>query len=121
MSKNMDHYRLAYDLFAELDEGQQAKELAKILDISEKTVRNWRTKPKPVWIHGKLQVPQVKLDEAEGLLDDGASYYEAARTVGIRSETLRQHFPGRGWSQEQVIDYAVTVRKFNQKIRKAGI
>lgn len=34
---------------------------------------------------------------AEELLDDGCSYREAARTLGVTAATLLRRFPGRGW------------------------
>ncbi|UZT28743.1 helix-turn-helix DNA binding protein [Nocardia phage NS-I] len=33
---------------------------------------------------------------AEALLDDGASYSEAARTIGVAVSTVRNRYPGRG-------------------------
>lgn len=43
-----------------------------------------------------------KLNAAKVLLDDGASYTEVARTLGMCKKTLRRHFPGRGYTQEQI-------------------
>lgn len=32
------------------------------------------------------------------LLDDGASFGEISRTLGVGRDTLRRWFPGRGWT-----------------------
>ncbi len=39
-----------------------------------------------------------RLAQAARLLADGASQREVQRTTGIARETLRKHFPGKGWT-----------------------
>ena len=39
-----------------------------------------------------------RLAQAARLLQDGASQREVQRTTGIARETLRKHFPGKGWT-----------------------
>lgn len=38
------------------------------------------------------------LDKAAQLYEDGASQREITRTTGLARETLRKHFPGKGWT-----------------------
>lgn len=33
------------------------------------------------------------------LLEDGCSYREVARTLGVHSTAVRRRFPGTGWTQ----------------------
>lgn len=60
---------------------------------------------------------RVKLSEDEKtraaeLLDGGASYHEAARTIGRSAAVLCRLFPGRGWTIEQVAERASLNRRF---------
>lgn len=47
---------------------------------------------------------------AEALLDDGCSYRETARTLGVDHTTVRDHLPGRGWTRQQVGSWAAGSR-----------
>lgn len=38
-----------------------------------------------------------RLAQAAQLLTDGASQREVCRTTGLARETIRKHFPGKGW------------------------
>jgi len=46
----------------------------------------------------KLPPSPERLAQAARLLQDGASQREVQRTTGIARETLRKHFPGKGWT-----------------------
>ena len=39
-----------------------------------------------------------RLQQAARLITDGASQREVQRTTGIARETIRKHFPGKGWT-----------------------
>lgn len=121
MYRSVDYYRDAYEKFLALEEGQSTKKLAEAVGVTPRTIRNWRTKPKPDWYHTRKQIDDSKLEAVDRLLSDGASYAEAARTVGLNVETVREHFPGRGWSPKQVIDHVVTMNKFRKQMRRMGI
>lgn len=45
------------------------------------------------------------------LIDDGASYYEIARTTGRHVETIKKYWPGRGWTREQITAASVMSRQ----------
>ncbi len=49
---------------------------------------------------GPLKRPPTPehLAAAAQLLQDGASQREVQRTTGIARETLRKHFPNKGWT-----------------------
>ena len=44
-----------------------------------------------------LPSPEL-LNQAADLFNDGASQREVCRTTGLARETIRKHFPGRGWT-----------------------
>lgn len=56
----------------------------------------------------------AKIIRADRLLRDGASYAEAARTVGVSPDTVARWFPGRGWKTEEVTFFAGLHSPFNQ-------
>jgi len=56
------------------------------------------------------------LQQAKMLLDDGASYSEAGRTVGVDCRRLAVMFPGHGWTHEQGGSYGLMMRNMNKKI-----
>jgi DNA invertase Pin-like site-specific DNA recombinase len=39
-----------------------------------------------------------RLEHAARLIADGASQREVQRTTGLARETIRKHFPGKGWT-----------------------
>ena len=58
----------------------------------------------------------VDLIFAKALLEDGASYTEAARTVGIHRTTLAEKIPGYGWTKQEGGAYGYMMRKANQRM-----
>ena len=52
-----------------------------------------------------------RLEQAARLLADGASQREVCRTTGIARETLRKHFPGKGWTFIQGGEFRALTRK----------
>lgn len=54
------------------------------------------------------------------MIEDGWSFAEIARTEGMCRDSLRRHFPGQGWTQEQITEYLrlrrqETGRHFNER------
>ena len=49
---------------------------------------------RPCSIDYRLVKTREKTESATAYLEDGASYAEAARTVGVGEKTLRRHIPG---------------------------
>ncbi|MFA4083637.1 helix-turn-helix domain-containing protein [Mycobacteroides salmoniphilum] len=56
-----------------------------------------------------------ELEQAQVMLDDGASYHEVGRSLGRSPGTIQRHFPGCSWTQDQITAHAVVMRKFNRK------
>lgn len=89
--------------------GRSAREIAMTLGVAPRTVYRWRS------LAGVAKLPSRRItpeewDIAERLLDEGASYSEAGRTIGVWGCTVGKHFPGRGWSEEESIAFATMVR-----------
>lgn len=58
------------------------------------------------------------MTEARRLLDEeGASYREVARTVGVSRWTIERHLPGRGWTSVEGGRFGNAVRRANQVLR----
>lgn len=51
------------------------------------------------------------LDRAGELLNGGASQREVTRTTGIARDTLRKHFPGKGWTFIEGGEFRALTRK----------
>lgn len=58
------------------------------------------------------------LDFAKRLLQDGASYTEVARTIGLHRTTLSEKIPGYGWTKQQGGAYGGMIRHMNERMRK---
>lgn len=90
------------------------REIAEAFGVSTRTVMRWRgrlglSKAAPIPAY-----PQEAHDRARGLLDDGCSFKETARSLGVSRKTLRRWFPDRQpWTHEQAGALAVQARLFN--------
>lgn len=69
----------------------------------------------------KLNLRPERLATIEAMLDDGMSFKEIHRTEGADMETLRNHFPGRGWTQEQSAEYRAALRELEPLIRRNNV
>lgn len=94
--------------------GRTALEIAVALHVSPRTVIRDR---RAAGVSGSTPPPvsAADLDTARRLLDEGASYCEVARTIGTTSSTVARHLPGRGWSPEQVGQWANYRRSLHEK------
>ncbi len=59
-----------------------------------------------------------ELGDALALLEDGASYTEAAKTIGRSRSYVSEHLPGYGWTQKQGGAYGGMIRHMNERMRK---
>lgn len=102
--------------FAALDaQGWTIPRLAAHFEVNAATVSRirrelGRTRP--------VQADPAALARAAELLDDGASYKEARRTTGLDLETLRRHFPGRGWTQAETNAWLSDTRRLHKALRQ---
>lgn len=90
---------------------------AVILGCSPRTIERVR---RELGLLTKTQPPPVS-DEVrknvKAMLDDGASYIEVHRTLGVSERWLGRNFPGMGWTNSQAAQY----RKSLDDARRAGI
>ena len=92
------------------DRGFTAKQIAEKLHFSQRAVERARarnTGPKPY----APRLTTGELETAGGLLDDGASIVDVARTIGRSRWAIRHHFPGRGWDPVTAGRYARMVSR----------
>lgn len=109
-------------LLRERAAGKSYRELAARFNITTKTVqrvlmKHGLTTPRP---EASYRVDDAWKAEVERLLDEETPYIEVARTMGCNTQTLRRHFPGRGWKPEQIGRHGNAVRKANRDLRKQG-
>lgn len=89
--------------------GATDDKIAEALDVTPNAIAKLRGRM-GLTVRSNERIPQEKLDRAEQLLDEGAPIREVARSVGISYRSVQRYFPGRGWTQEQVNEYAATYR-----------
>ncbi|QOC55918.1 helix-turn-helix DNA binding domain protein [Gordonia phage DirtyBoi] len=86
------------DLVAELTRaGLTASQISDRLGITTRTVQRHRVAAGIAQPPARHLTPE-QIDTARQLIDDGASYKEAARTIGCNKVTVAKRFPGRGWT-----------------------
>lgn len=98
------------------------RQLAERFNITTKTVqrvldKHGLTTPRP---EAATRVDDAWKAEVEALLEEGLPFYEIARTKGCSTQTLRRHFPGRGWKPSQIGTHGNAVRKANRALKKQG-
>lgn len=114
----MSSKKINVGLILELSEaGATRTETARQAGCSPRTVGNVRR------AHG-FQSPQFlsteQLARIEEKLDDGWSMAEIHRTLGHDPETIARHFPGKGWTREQMNEFNATLRQAREGLRKAA-
>jgi hypothetical protein len=100
--------------------GLSARQIAEQLGVNVRTVGRHRVDV------GIAQPPQRPLTareilRAKELLDDGAPYDEAARTIGRSSAALRDHLPGYAWDKSKCAQAGVLARAMNRLERQAPV
>lgn len=90
-------------------QGRSASDVAAILGITERTVQRDRA-AKGIAQPASRPLTATQLDRARQLLADGAPYKEVARTIGSDTTTLAKHFPGQGWTRQQVSEWTAMLR-----------
>lgn len=98
------------------------RQLAERFNITTKTVqrvlaKHGLTTPRP---EAGFRVDDAWKAEVEKLLDEEVPYIEIARTMGCNTETLRRHFPGRGWKPTQIGTHGNAIRRANHALRRQG-
>lgn len=109
------------DRIAELfRQGLTPPVIANKLGISERTVDRAKsarglTRPRP-----PEPLTSALFERAKALLDDGASYFEVQRTIGVSHNTIRRHIPGYEYTRAQICEAAVLARRMNSLERDEG-
>lgn len=85
--------------------GISARTIAERLEISTRHVRRLRVAT-GVSQSERARMTDEQIAKAAELIDGGCSLAEAARSVGVSAKCVQDHFPGRGWTREQVREYA---------------
>lgn len=68
-----------------------------------------------------MPVSTETLKRAEAFLEDRTGYAEAARSVGMARETLREKLPGRGLDKRESASFVLSVRKIVEHALGRGI
>lgn len=55
------------------------------------------------------------LERMRAMVEDGCSFREIARTLGVRWETVARHFPGRQWTHAQAGDHGRLMRRASMR------
>jgi hypothetical protein len=113
--------RVDRDEFARLNaEGATIPVLAEHFRITPTYVSRLRTKM-GIKSPNVLNLTPERLAAIEAMLDDGMPFKEIKRTAGVDMETLRKHFPGRGWTIEQANEHRRVIRELNPLIRRNNL
>lgn len=50
----------------------------------------------------------------ESYLDEGLSAKQVGEIFGVAKTTVLNHYPGRGWTPKQRLDYSMDVKRLNR-------
>lgn len=92
------------------EQGLGRQEIADRIGCSVDTVSNVRRR-RGVPVQRSYRLSAEQLARAEQLLDDGASFAEAARSIGSTTSAVARRFPGRGWSYRECGLFTAMLRK----------
>jgi len=94
--------------------GMSAQEIGLALHVTARTVARDR-KDMGVAKPGPRYMTADQIDVAKRLLDDGCSYKEASRSVGVSNTTMARTFPGRGWTKRQGGEFRAFLRSMERR------
>lgn len=99
--------------------GYTAEQIGQLLGVNERTVVRHRVAQK---IAQPRPVPLSESEKRQALafLDDGASAAEVARTLGRSPRAIREAFPGRAWTRQQVHEYISATRRFRGVLERSA-
>lgn len=66
----------------------------------------------------KIIVTPDMLANWEAALDEGYAYQHVSEMYGVPKALVRKHFPGRGWTPEQIRAHGAAVKHLNAKLAK---
>ncbi|QGH77876.1 helix-turn-helix DNA-binding domain protein [Mycobacterium phage Kenuha5] len=97
-------------------DGFSARHIAEVVGCSPRTVTRVRAAADARVMNPDRFTPLTadQLEFAEYLVEDGASYQEVARTLGVSRTTIERHFPGRAWTKRQAAEFTALLKKFRR-------
>lgn len=110
-----EHYKLAYEWYQELKQYTTKTKMSKILNVTHRTLINWEKTPKniaPYTGRQKRKISEQKLNQAQLMIEDGASFTEISKTINISRTTLNKYFPGKAWTKQQILEHLTITRKY---------
>ncbi|MFV8049764.1 hypothetical protein [Mycobacterium sp. 48b] len=98
---------------------QSAALIAEIIGTTKRTVQRVRSRRHATVSQRRYphQLTAEQISTAEQLLDDGASYAEVGRTIGIDPQSVQLRWPNRGWTPQMRGQHSAFIRN----MRKRGI
>lgn len=89
--------------------GMSAPQICDQLGVSRATVERVRANAGLTRAQHKLTAEEVA--KVDRMLADGCSLAEAARTIGTSRSAIWKRFPGRGWTRQQVGEWAALLEQ----------
>lgn len=78
--------------------------------------------PKYIGIRGAgKKINPEYLALMEPYFEEGMHAKAIAEVFGVHADTVRKHFPGRGWTLKQRQELGTAMKHFNQKMRRLKV
>lgn len=95
--------------------GMTNTQIAERYNVTLRTVSRWRTRLGQNGRPAVTKHTQSEHDHALYLLDEGASFADVARTIGVSRRTIYRWFPDREpWTRSQVVEHISMTRAFRK-------
>lgn len=101
------------------EEGWSAQRIAAELDCDKRTVHRIRVRLGIAKPARRLMTPE-ELEIAERMLADGAPVSEVEATLGRAEGALNRRYKGRGWSKQEVCEFAGACSRAARRMRNEG-
>lgn len=88
------------------------------MDASRKFGVHHRTITRHVPDSGLVRITPEILAEWDRMLSEGYAYKHIAEIYHVSKATVQRQFPGRGWTQEQIVAHGTLVRNGNRALAK---
>lgn len=95
--------------------GWSIARLAAHFGVNEATISRLRRHHGAGMDTRRMMTPERRAAIQE-MLNDGWPYKEIMRTEGASMDTLRKHFPGQAWTQEQASQFRADTRPARRKL-----
>lgn len=107
------------DIFRQMhDLGLSGVRIAQELGIT--TVSVYRIRKELGLETGAVRMTEERRAKIKAMLDDGASWMEIKKTLGVQHATMQKHFPGTQWTPEQTKEHVTAVLSLGRQIYQAN-